>query len=122
MAHFDTDVLVIGAGPTGLMAAAELARHGVAHRIVDENPGCVRNSRALTLHARTLEILQILDLTDTLVRRGYPSPGINVAVDTRNPALAGLYTVGTRCTTLAGLPTSRPRTESSTATAPAVSS
>ena len=96
MADFDTDVLVVGAGPTGLMAAAELARHGVAYRLVDEKPSGVRNSRALTLHARTLEILQILGLADTLVRRGYPSPGINVAVDTRNPAIVEMHTVDTR--------------------------
>jgi 2-polyprenyl-6-methoxyphenol hydroxylase-like FAD-dependent oxidoreductase len=93
---FDTDVLVVGAGPTGLMAASELTRHGVACRIIDKNAHGVRNSRALTLHARSLELLQILGLAGKLVRRGYPSPGINISVDISNPAVVEMYTVDTR--------------------------
>jgi 2-polyprenyl-6-methoxyphenol hydroxylase-like FAD-dependent oxidoreductase len=96
MDDFDTDVLVVGAGPTGLMTAAELTRHGVACRIIDQNQHGARNSRALTLHARSLELLQILGLADGLIRRGYPSPGINISVDTRNPAVVEMYTVDTR--------------------------
>ena len=43
----DTDVLVVGAGPTGLMLANQLARRGVRVRIIDRHAGPARESRAL---------------------------------------------------------------------------
>jgi 6-methylpretetramide 4-monooxygenase / 4-hydroxy-6-methylpretetramide 12a-monooxygenase len=52
-----TDVLVIGAGPAGLFAAAELARHGVRARIVERTPRPHRQTRATALQPGTLEIL-----------------------------------------------------------------
>lgn len=51
------DVLIAGAGPSGLMLALELCRHGVRPRVVDALPGPSPLSRALILHARTLELL-----------------------------------------------------------------
>ena len=54
----DTEVLVVGAGPTGLMLAHELRCRGIGIRIVDVNPDQVHESRALVVHARTLELLR----------------------------------------------------------------
>jgi FAD binding domain-containing protein len=51
------DVLVVGAGPTGLALAAELTRYGVRFRVVDRQPDRVHESRALAVQPRTLEIL-----------------------------------------------------------------
>jgi 2-polyprenyl-6-methoxyphenol hydroxylase-like FAD-dependent oxidoreductase len=50
----ETQVLVVGAGPTGLVLAAELARHGVIPRVVDAGPEEVKESRAVAVAARSL--------------------------------------------------------------------
>ena len=65
-----TDVLVIGAGPTGLTLACELARRGLAVRIVDQAAAPTTLSKAIALHARSLEVLDDLGVADTLVERG----------------------------------------------------
>ncbi|MFI0515738.1 FAD-dependent oxidoreductase [Streptomyces sp. WSLK1-5] len=64
------DVLVVGAGPVGLTLAHELARRGVAVRIVDRAPGPATTSRALAVHARTLEICEQMGVLDSLLPRG----------------------------------------------------
>jgi 2-polyprenyl-6-methoxyphenol hydroxylase-like FAD-dependent oxidoreductase len=64
------DVLVVGAGPTGLMLANELRSRGVGVRIVDQNRDRARESRALVVHARSLELLDRHGLADVMVDRG----------------------------------------------------
>ena len=66
----DTQVLVVGAGPVGLFMAAELNRHGVSCRIVDRNDGPTHDTRAATIQARTLEILESVSLADEFVQVG----------------------------------------------------
>ncbi|GHO49283.1 FAD-dependent monooxygenase [Ktedonospora formicarum] len=65
-----TDVLVIGAGPTGLMAANLLARNGVRVRIVDKKDSPTEETRAIVMHAKTLELLGKLGLADQAVKEG----------------------------------------------------
>lgn len=65
-------VLVVGAGPTGLMLAVQLARLGVTFRIVDKGAGPTTQSRALVVHARSLEVLAQLGLAEEFVRLGAP--------------------------------------------------
>ena len=64
------DVLVVGAGPTGLMLASSLQSFGVRTRLVDRLIDRAHESRALVVHARSLEILQDLGVGETLRRRG----------------------------------------------------
>ena len=54
-----TDVVIVGAGPTGLTLALSLALQGVSFVIVDAAPQVPPESRALAVHARTLEILEV---------------------------------------------------------------
>ena len=67
------DVLIVGAGPTGLALAAELAAFGVRPRIVDRSDDRARESRALAIQPRTLEVLAPLGVTDQLVAAGNPA-------------------------------------------------
>jgi len=57
-------VLVVGAGPTGLVLAAELLARGIATRIVDKNDGVVLETRAGGIHARTLEVFDLMGLSE----------------------------------------------------------
>lgn len=66
----DTEVLIIGAGPTGLTLACDLARRGVAHRIVERGPVPNRATRAKTIQPRSLEVLDDLGAVDHVLRRG----------------------------------------------------
>src|SRR5258706_2834205 len=70
MSRKATQVLVVGAGPTGLMLALWLARLGVAVRIIDKTRGPGTTSRALVVHARTLEFYRQLGLADEAIEHG----------------------------------------------------
>ena len=63
-------VLIVGAGPTGLVLALRLVRDGVAVRIIDKNSGPGQASRAMVVHARTLEFYRQLGFADAVVERG----------------------------------------------------
>ncbi|MFD6340745.1 FAD-dependent oxidoreductase [Streptomyces sp. NPDC060131] len=68
-----TDVIVVGAGPTGLLLAGDLAVAGHAVTLVERRAEAVGNlTRALAVHARTLEQLDARGLADELVARGFP--------------------------------------------------
>lgn len=66
----DVAVLVVGAGPTGLLLAAELARRGVATRIIDLNPGALHWDRATIVHPRSLEVFESLGIVEPLLAVG----------------------------------------------------
>jgi 2-polyprenyl-6-methoxyphenol hydroxylase-like FAD-dependent oxidoreductase len=73
MADSTVEVLIVGAGPTGLTLALQLAAFGVRARIVDRGLDRVHESRALAIQPRTLEVLAGLGVTDQLVARGNPA-------------------------------------------------
>ncbi|MFP1624162.1 FAD-dependent monooxygenase [Streptomyces sp. 5K101] len=65
-----TDVLIVGAGPTGLTLACDLVRRGLAVRIIDKNAVHHRESRGKTLHPRSLEVLEDLGVARRIVADG----------------------------------------------------
>lgn len=70
------DVLVVGAGPTGLTLAVDLARRGIAVRIVDAAPGPVRAAKGKGLQPRTQEVFDDLGIIDEIRAAGAPYPAI----------------------------------------------
>lgn len=69
-ANSHKDVLVVGAGPTGLTMACELARHGITPRIIDKAPAPSDKSKAFGIHARTLEVFETMGIVDTVLGQG----------------------------------------------------
>ena len=65
-----TEVLIVGAGPTGLVLALWLTRLGVRVRVIDKTAEPGTTSRALAVQVRTLELYRQLDLADAVVARG----------------------------------------------------
>jgi 2-polyprenyl-6-methoxyphenol hydroxylase-like FAD-dependent oxidoreductase len=76
----DTDVLIAGAGPTGLVLALWLQRLGVRVRVIDKAPQPGTTSRALVLHARTLELYQQIGIAEAIVGQGLEFAAINLWV------------------------------------------
>ncbi|MDE8586041.1 FAD-dependent monooxygenase [Arthrobacter sp. NQ4] len=70
----DSDVLVVGAGPAGLTTALQAHAHGATVRVVDRRANRARPSRAMMLHARALEGLRPLGVTDELLNRADTTP------------------------------------------------
>ena len=88
------DVLIVGAGPTGLVLALWLTRIGVKIRIIDiaSSPGTT--SRALAVQARTLELYRQLDLTDAVLSRGVKGEALNMWVQGERKARVPLGAIG----------------------------
>ena len=80
MAMSDVDVLVVGAGPTGLVHALWLARAGVKVRIIDKAAAPGTASRAVGVAARTLELYRQLGIADEVVAAGWKTPAFNMWV------------------------------------------
>lgn len=69
-------VLIVGAGPSGLMMAAQLLRHGVQPVIIDSKKGPTDQSRALAVQARSMEIYRQLGIADKIVNNGNKAYGL----------------------------------------------
>jgi 2-polyprenyl-6-methoxyphenol hydroxylase-like FAD-dependent oxidoreductase len=79
----NTDVLIVGAGPTGLMLANQLVRRGVRVTIVERNSGPAQQTRAMAVQARTLEIYSKLGISDRAVELGSKGTGANMWAEGR---------------------------------------
>jgi 2-polyprenyl-6-methoxyphenol hydroxylase-like FAD-dependent oxidoreductase len=73
-----TDVLIVGAGPTGLMLANQLGRRGIRPTIIDRHSGPAQQTRAMAVQARTLEIYKQLGIAERAVALGQPGYGANM--------------------------------------------
>ncbi|MBD1394109.1 FAD-dependent monooxygenase [Mucilaginibacter glaciei] len=89
-----TSVLIVGAGPSGLMMAAQLLRNGVQPVIIDAKSGPTNQSKALAVQARSLEIYRQLGIVDKVLNGGKQAGGLNYHQDGRELASISLKDIG----------------------------
>jgi len=89
-----TQVLIVGAGPTGLVLAIALARRGVSVRIIDKNSEPGLASRAMAVHARTLEFYRQLGFADTVINQGIKIEAIHLREHGEEIAELPLHDIG----------------------------
>jgi 2-polyprenyl-6-methoxyphenol hydroxylase-like FAD-dependent oxidoreductase len=92
------DVLISGAGPTGLVLALWLTKLGVNVHIIDKTAAPGTTSRALAVQARTLELYRQLDLADAVVAAGHKVPAVNLWVKGERKAQVMFETIGSDLT------------------------
>jgi 2-polyprenyl-6-methoxyphenol hydroxylase-like FAD-dependent oxidoreductase len=92
----ECQVLVVGAGPTGLTLAALLLARGIRTRIIDKGSGPAPHSRALGIHARALELLDTMGLADTFIEQGHQVRRLRMYAGNRNLVNLDLSRNGSR--------------------------
>src|ERR1700682_219713 len=90
----EAQVLIVGAGPTGLVLALWLTKLGVSVRIIDKTAEPGTTSRALAVQARTLELYRQMDLTEEILGRGHRTPAANLWVKGHRAARVPFETIG----------------------------
>jgi 2-polyprenyl-6-methoxyphenol hydroxylase-like FAD-dependent oxidoreductase len=90
----DIDVLIVGAGPTGLTMACLLAQYGVSFRIIDKKEGIATRSKALAIQARTMELFEQLGISEKAVSQGQPATGLDMIVNGKLRVRLNLNTYG----------------------------
>jgi 2-polyprenyl-6-methoxyphenol hydroxylase-like FAD-dependent oxidoreductase len=90
----DTDVLIAGGGPTGLMLANQLARRGVRVMIVDRSSGPAQQTRAMAVHARSLEIYAKLGIAERALELGRLGEAANMWANGRRRARIPIGDIG----------------------------
>jgi 2-polyprenyl-6-methoxyphenol hydroxylase-like FAD-dependent oxidoreductase len=93
-----SDVLIVGAGPTGLVLALWLTKLGVRARIIDKSEQPGTTSRALAVQARTLELYRQLDLDQAVIERGHKVPAVNLWVGGQPKAHLDFTNIGSDLT------------------------
>jgi 2-polyprenyl-6-methoxyphenol hydroxylase-like FAD-dependent oxidoreductase len=89
-----TEVLIVGAGPTGLMMACQFAVHQVSFRIIDKKTDSSSNSGALIVQARTLEIFQQLGIASEAINKGIVADEIDILYDAKRIAGTSIKNIG----------------------------
>lgn len=96
MLESHTEVLVIGAGPTGLFFAGELARHGVRARIIDASPTPHTQTRATGIQPAVLEVLHRSGVVEKFLEEGVPVKGLRILDrDSREVFVSARAQIGT---------------------------
>jgi 2-polyprenyl-6-methoxyphenol hydroxylase-like FAD-dependent oxidoreductase len=98
------DALIVGAGPTGLTMAHELARDGITCRVVDKSAHRAMESRAIAIHARTLETFELIGLADDFLNIGQRITGVNIYGDSGRIGHARFGGLDTRFAYVLGVP------------------
>jgi 2-polyprenyl-6-methoxyphenol hydroxylase-like FAD-dependent oxidoreductase len=89
-----TQILIVGAGPSGLMMAAQLLRYGVQPIIIDSKQGPTDQSKALAVQARSLEIYRQMGVIDRIVNGGKQASGVSFLEEGKEVASLSLTNVG----------------------------
>src|ERR1700693_93012 len=89
-----TKVLIVGAGPSGLMMAAQLLRYGIQPLIIDNKQGPTSHSNALAVQARSLEIYRQMGLIDKVITNGKRTAGLSFNEGGKEIASISLNNVG----------------------------
>jgi 2-polyprenyl-6-methoxyphenol hydroxylase-like FAD-dependent oxidoreductase len=92
----DCQVLVVGAGPTGLVLATDLLERGIHTRVIDKGNGVALETRAIAIHGRALEVLDMMGLADRFVDTGQPVRHFTFYADGRRRVSLDLSLNGTR--------------------------
>ncbi len=90
----EPQVLIVGAGPTGLVLGLWLAKTGVPFRLIDKNSGPGQASRAMAVQARTLEFYRQLGLADRAVAAGFQLERLHLRNRVRELAVVPLGNIG----------------------------
>ena len=90
-----TPILIVGAGPTGLMLSAQLHRYGASHTIIDQKEGITELSKALAVQARTMEQYRQLGIADKAIAQGFVAKNVRLIVNGRSRAMIPLGEIGT---------------------------
>jgi len=93
-----SDVLIVGAGPTGLVLALWLTKLGIRPRIIDKTAEPGTTSRALAVQARTMELYRQLGLTEAVLAQGHKVPAVNLWVRAEQRAHLVFSSVGSDLT------------------------
>jgi 2-polyprenyl-6-methoxyphenol hydroxylase-like FAD-dependent oxidoreductase len=94
MSTQSNDIIIVGAGPTGLMLANQLTRFGIDYIILDQKSGPTDQSRALVVHARSMEIYQQMGLSDQVLADGQQNEGIVLHRNGKRTGSVNLLNVG----------------------------
>src|SRR5687768_6711147 len=73
-----TQVVIVGAGPTGLSMAAQLSRQNIDFIIIEKNETTTSLSKAIVVQARTLEIFKELEIAEEAIKRGAITTNMNL--------------------------------------------
>lgn len=90
----DTKVLIVGAGPTGLVLALWLTKFGIPLRIIDKDSGPGQTSRAMAFHARNLEFYQQIGIAIEAIQRGIIVEQMNIHKNGRIAASVNIGRIG----------------------------
>lgn len=90
----DTDVLIVGGGPTGLMLANQLGRRRVRAMIIDRHSGPAQQTRAMAVHARTMEIYSKLGIAGRSLELGKRGSGANMWAEGKRRARIPIGDIG----------------------------
>lgn len=89
-----TPILIVGAGPTGLMLTAQLHRYGTAHVVIDTKVGITELSKALAVQARTLEHYRQLGIAEEAIEQGFIAQSVRLIINGRVRAKIPLGEIG----------------------------